>query len=56
MMVKMLSIVLKMDKKAEAVLVDCVNGLGVAFQIADDLLNLARSDNMGKGVIAEDLH
>jgi geranylgeranyl pyrophosphate synthase len=52
----MLSVVLGIDKKAESTLLDCVNGVGIAFQIADDLLNLARCDKMGKGVVAEDLH
>lgn len=56
MMVKMLSIVIGVDKDAEKTLLDCVNAVGIAFQIADDLLNLARSDKMGKGVVAEDLH
>ena len=34
-----------------------MNNVGIAFQIIDDVLNVANSEeSMGKGVVAEDLH
>lgn len=38
-------------------LTECMNYVGIAFQIIDDVLNVANSEeSMGKGVVAEDLH
>jgi geranylgeranyl pyrophosphate synthase len=34
-----------------------MNNVGIAFQIIDDVLNVANSEeSTGKGVVAEDLH
>ena len=54
MMVEMLGIVLKLDEEAIGLITECMNYIGISFQITDDILNIENC--MGKGIIAEDLH
>lgn len=54
MMVGMLGIVLKLDEEAIGLITECMNFIGISFQITDDILNIENC--MGKGIIAEDLH
>lgn len=57
MLVKMMGAVMDIDQQAVAKLTSCMNNVGIAFQIVDDILNVANSEQcMGKGIVAEDLH
>ena len=57
MLVDMVGAVLGLPQEGLAVLREALTHMGVAFQIVDDVLNLSNQDtNMGKGVVAEDLH
>lgn len=57
MLVKMMGAVMNIDQQAVDKLTECMNNVGIAFQIIDDILNVANSEEcMGKGVVAEDLH
>ncbi len=57
MMVSMIAVLLDIDSEALLLLIECMNCVGISFQITDDLLNvLNRVDKMGKGIVAEDLH
>jgi geranylgeranyl pyrophosphate synthase len=50
MMVKMIGVVLDIDRNVINVLVHLMNYVGISFQITDDILNLTKG--MGKGIIA----
>jgi geranylgeranyl pyrophosphate synthase len=50
MMVKMIGVVLNIDRKVINVLAHLMNYVGISFQITDDILNLTKG--MGKGIIA----
>jgi geranylgeranyl pyrophosphate synthase len=57
MLVKMMGAVMQIDNEATNLLTECMNNVGIAFQIIDDVLNVANSEEcMGKGIVAEDLH
>jgi geranylgeranyl pyrophosphate synthase len=57
MLVKMMGAVMGIGQEPLEKLTDCMTNVGVAFQIIDDILNVANSEeSMGKGVVAEDLH
>ncbi len=49
-MVKMIGVVLNIDRKVINVLAHLMNYVGISFQITDDILNLTKG--MGKGIIA----
>lgn len=57
MLVKMMGAVMSVSQEAIDKLAECMNNVGIAFQIIDDVLNVENSEEcMGKGVVAEDLH
>ena len=56
MLVRMIAAVLSIPEPSLKELLTCMSHIGIAYQIADDMLNLSRSDTLGKGTIAEDLH
>lgn len=56
MLVRMVAVVLAIPEPALQELLTCMSHIGIAYQIADDMLNLCRTDSLGKGTIAEDLH
>jgi len=48
----MLAAVLLVDNESLNLLVECMESVGVAYQIGDDLLNIARDVDLGKGIQA----
>jgi len=52
MLVEMLAAVLLVDNESLNLLVECMESVGVAYQIGDDLLNIARDVDLGKGIQA----
>jgi geranylgeranyl pyrophosphate synthase len=50
MMVKMIGVVMNIDRNVINVLAHLMNYVGISFQITDDILNLTKG--MGKGIIA----
>jgi geranylgeranyl pyrophosphate synthase len=53
MLVKMMGAVMQIDNEATNLLTECMNNVGIAFQIIDDVLNVANSEEcMGKGIVA----
>ena len=54
MMVGMVGVILKIEKKTIEILKEIMTNIGISFQITDDTLNLKQT--MGKGILAEDLY
>lgn len=50
MMVEMVGVILKIEKKTIDILKEIMTNIGISFQITDDTLNLKQT--MGKGILA----
>lgn len=57
MLVRMIGAVMGISQAAVDKLSECINYVGIAFQIMNDILNVANAEECAsKGVVAEDLH